>query len=86
MAAGRKAPHKECVWPGALLPLVLPAWPLLAMGPDPVCHQLDPTFLPAHGHLRVGRGTSGWEFPDAPATSHPVSPLPVPHRMPLASA
>lgn len=86
MAAGRKAPHKECVWPGALLPLVLPAWLLLAMGPDPICHQLDPTFLPAHGHLGVGRGTSEWEFPDAPPTSRPVSPLPVPHRMPLASA
>ena len=66
VATGRKAPHKKRVWSGALLPLVLPAWPLLALGPDPVCHQLNPTSLPAHGHLGVGRGTSGWELPDAP--------------------
>lgn len=78
MAAGRKAPHKECVWPGALLLLVLPAWLLLAMGPDPICHQLDPTFLPAHGHLGVGRGTSEWEFPDAPPYLPPRVPSPSP--------
>ena len=37
-----RPPHKESLGPGAPCPLVLLARPLLALGPDPVCPQLDP--------------------------------------------
>lgn len=54
-AASREAAHEQSVGPGALYTLMLLAGPLLALGPDPVCHQLNPSLLPSHGHLGVQR-------------------------------
>ena len=88
VATSREAPHKESVWPGALLPLVPLARPLLALGPDPVRHQLDPSLLPTHRHLGVGRHIR-MGAPRATAPPRPAPPLrplsPAPHCMPPAS-
>lgn len=59
----RKTPHKDSVGLGAFCPLILLdrllVRLLLALSPDPIHLQLEPSPLPVHRHLGVGRGTLG---------------------------
>lgn len=76
VAARQGRPPQERVWLLGAQRASCSRLTSLALGPDPVCHQLDPeTFLPAHGHLGVERHIRVG-VPRCPPTSAPVSPLP----------